>query len=102
MTISEMRNALAQEHVEHLQMMSLKGLFEYALDSISDLSDAQIEDAYRHADEVAAFNKGWHPQIAQVSVDMAHLAAERAIAYAIEKSKKRKPKPFIRPVTWKK
>ena len=99
MTISEMRNALAQEHVEHLQMMSSKKLFEYALDSISDLSDAEIVDVYKHTlfeepeVEVEVFDKEnntWHP-----THILNKQAAENAISYALEMSKR---KPF----TWKK
>ena len=47
MTISQMRDALAKEEIEHIQCLSSKNLFHYVKDTIiSTHSDDEIREIY--------------------------------------------------------
>jgi len=47
MTISQMRDALAKEEIEHIQCLSSKNLFHYVKDQIiSQHSDDEVRELY--------------------------------------------------------
>lgn len=103
MTISEMRSALAQQHAETLKSngqapncIGVNNLQQFALKNvIAEMSDEEVLSHYEvllHHNET----KSWHP-----TNILNKQAAENAIAYALEMSKK--PTGFTRkPFTWKK
>ena len=103
MTISEMRNALAQQHAEKLKSngqaphcIGVNNLQQFALKNvIAEMNDDEVLSHYEvllHHNET----KSWHP-----TQNLRKKAAENAIAYAVEMSKK--PTGFTRkPLTWKK
>tara|TARA_R110002124_G_scaffold251605_2_gene416858 strand:- start:127 stop:453 length:327 start_codon:yes stop_codon:yes gene_type:complete len=107
-TISEMRNALAQQHAEKLKSngqapncIGVNNLQQFALKNvIAEMNDDEVLSLYKElvfepdpeveVEVLDKENNTWHP-----THILDKQAAENAIAYAVEMSKR---KPF----TWKK
>jgi hypothetical protein len=108
MTISEMRNALAQQHAEKLKSngqaphcIGVNNLQQFALKNvIAEMNDDEVLSLYKElvfepdpevqVEVLDKENNTWHP-----TNMLNKQAAENAITYALEMSKR---KPF----TWKK